>query len=64
MMAPVAAELFIAQAALPVLLLLLLHGPVLPMQVFQGLATTQTCYSNTAKYSRCAQRLLHMQSML
>lgn len=62
MMAPVAAELFIAQAALPVLLLL--HGPVLPMQVFQGLATTQTCYSNTAKYSRCAQRLLHMQSML
>lgn len=62
MMAPVAAELFIAQAALPVLLLL--HGPVLPMQVFQGLATTRTCYSNTAKYSRCAQRLLHMQSML
>lgn len=33
MMAPVAANLFIAQAALPVLLLLL-HGFVLPMQDF------------------------------
>ena len=64
MMAPVAAELFIAQAALPVLLLLLLHGPVLPMQDFQGLATTQTCHSNTAKYSQSAQRLLHLQSTL
>lgn len=34
MMAPVAAKLFIAQTALPVLLL---HGSVLPMQDFQGL---------------------------
>lgn len=45
MMAPVAAELFIAHAALPVLLL---HGSVLPMQDFQGLATILTCHVSTA----------------
>lgn len=42
MMAPVAAKLFIAQPALPVLLLLL-HGSVLPVQDFQRLATTRHC---------------------
>lgn len=59
MMAPVSAKLFIAQAALPVLLL---HGSVLPMQDFQGLAAIRTCHVNTAKYSWCTQRSVHMQS--
>lgn len=49
MMAPVAAKLFIAQAALPVLLLLLLHGSVLPTEDFQGLAKILTCHVNTAE---------------
>lgn len=42
----VAAKLFLAQAALPVLLL---HGSVLPMQDFQRLDTIRTRRVNTAK---------------
>lgn len=47
MMAPVAAKLFIAPAALPVLLLLL-HGSVLPVQEFQRLATRSPHSTETA----------------
>lgn len=54
MMAPVAAELFITQAAL--------HGSVLRIQDFQGLAKIRTCHVNTTKYSWYATRTLLMQS--
>lgn len=54
MTAPVAAKLFIAQPALPVLLLL--HGSVLPVQDFQRLATT--CHRQILKeLSTCGQPL-------
>lgn len=53
----VAAKLFLAQAALPVLLL---HGSVLPMQDFQRLDTIRNRHVNTAKQLKvCTENSSH-----